>query len=577
MIDNVPLVRMVIVGYLFSEPSVRSGNHHPDISLNEQFMPRVQPSKTIIAGRYELLSLAGQGGMGAVYKARRLEIDKIVAIKVLLPEMLEDERMRKRFQQEARAAAALNHAHLTSVYDFGQTDDGAPFLVMEYIEGTTVAQLLKSKGQIEAARAASIIIQVADALAYAHKQGVIHRDIKPSNVMLLAGQRDDFATVLDFGIARIECGEDESGRLTQTGEVFGSPSYMSPEQCMGRHLDGRSDIFSLGCTFYEMLTGIVPAKGANAIQTIAKILNEPPLPLKAARPDLSFPPELERILSRCLAKDPEDRYGTATELADDLMAIYQNAGSGSSPSPRPLPSAPAKQAAPPLQPIQPPAPIQYSRPVIALALLCLAVLTCSALWLCWNSWRTAEFSGRNNTSDQRGTLPISYINQPVMNNQPAHLPRALWSLLTVELQGDPRHSQVHAFAVYSPVKEDNGEPRTVDVKINRPGNCILIFSGYQPVVWNVSTARGVHVQKVILTGYHKQSLQGLEGVPVVSSFSRVRPREFDPVWCLLLDSSNEKFRKGNEFSSICKLAENVARAPLTTFHGQYMREGFTVD
>lgn len=210
----------------------------------------------IVAGRYEIQSVAGTGGMGVVYKARHRELNRVVALKVLNSALVEDERSRERFKQEARAAAALSHPHLTPVFDFGRNDDGTPFFVMDYIEGQTVAELLKQLTRVPPDRAVKIATQVADALAYAHEQGVIHRDMKPANVMLLRRHAEDFAVVLDFGIARLmEQEGEEAIRLTKTGELFGSPTYMSPEQCMGVALDGRSDMYSFGCMLFEMLTG----------------------------------------------------------------------------------------------------------------------------------------------------------------------------------------------------------------------------------------------------------------------------------------------------------------------------------
>jgi eukaryotic-like serine/threonine-protein kinase len=206
-----------------------------------------------ISDRWEILSLIGTGAMGAVYKAKHNTIGRIMAVKTLGAANREDERSVQRFQQEARAMSVLTHPHLIQIADFGTMEDGTPYLVMEYLEGISLQDYVRKNGPMPVELALPVFSQIADALEHAHSKGVIHRDLKPSNVML-TGEKHDFAKVLDLGIAK---GEDDL-HLTATGEVFGSPLYMSPEQCMGQPVDARSDVYSLGCLMYETLAARPP-------------------------------------------------------------------------------------------------------------------------------------------------------------------------------------------------------------------------------------------------------------------------------------------------------------------------------
>lgn len=274
---------------------------------------------TVVADRYEILALIGKGGMGQVYKARHREIGRLVAIKVLNSGPVADERTQRRFHQEATAMAALMHPHVTSVNDYGKMPDGSHFIVMEYLEGQTLAELLKQHRQLQDEMVVSLTRQLVGALGYAHLNGVVHRDLKPANLMILSQTCIGFIKVMDFGIAKILAPESESLQaLTEPGEVFGSPLYMSPEQCAGRHLDGRSDIYSVGCIMYELLTGIPPMKGINPVQTIVKHMQERPKSFSEVRPDLGIDRELEAVVLRCMEKDPNNRFQTMLDVCEAL-------------------------------------------------------------------------------------------------------------------------------------------------------------------------------------------------------------------------------------------------------------------
>jgi tetratricopeptide (TPR) repeat protein/tRNA A-37 threonylcarbamoyl transferase component Bud32 len=277
---------------------------------------------TVLADRYKVLSVLGRGGMSIVYKARHQLMDRVVAIKMLHAQLVSDPQSLNRFQLEAKAVSALNHPNIIMVYDFGITEKGLPYLVMDYLEGMSIADIIQEEGQLEVARGVNIFMQACDALAHAHFKNVIHRDLKPSNIMLITGEDGEgVVKIVDFGIAKLLSPDGQSmQRLTQTGEVVGSPLYMSPEQLMGHKLDARSDIYSMGCVIYESLTGKPPFLGDNVIDTMRKHLDEAPTPLKTARADLAIPEHLEHVVLKALAKEPIDRYQTMRELRDDLSS-----------------------------------------------------------------------------------------------------------------------------------------------------------------------------------------------------------------------------------------------------------------
>ncbi|MCA9818149.1 MAG: protein kinase [Cyanobacteria bacterium HKST-UBA01] len=276
---------------------------------------------------YELIEKLGEGGMGRVYRVRDLALDKEFAIKILQQDLSKDASALKRFNQEIDAAAALSHANLISIYKHGTTDNGEPYLVMDYLKGPSLAELIE-KGTDFAANAdrlLDIFIQICEALAHAHENGVIHRDIKPSNIIITkSADGKDLVKIVDFGIARvIEASNRETHNLTQTGEVFGSPHYMSPEQCLGLMLTQHSDIYSLGCTLYEAITGSPPFAGANPIQLVVKHINENVSGFDKDLKRSKALKQLETITLKCLSKEMDDRYASVTALKEDLEKIKE--------------------------------------------------------------------------------------------------------------------------------------------------------------------------------------------------------------------------------------------------------------
>ncbi len=282
------------------------------------------PIGTVLADRYEILAEVGRGGMSIVYKGRHVLMDKVRAVKMLLAQLMYDQTSKKRFQQEALAASCLEHPNIIAVHDFGMAPTGQPYLVMDFLVGESLADLIKREQRIEQLRAIKIFMQACDALAHAHKKGVIHRDLKSSNIMLVEDENStDIVKVLDFGIAKLM---PASGKLpqnlTQTGEVFGSPIYMSPEQCLGQTLDERSDIYSMGTMFYETLTGLPPLVGNTIVDTMQMHVAARPAPMESF--GVHYYPELESLIFKALEKKPENRFQTMDEMYDALEKVQSN-------------------------------------------------------------------------------------------------------------------------------------------------------------------------------------------------------------------------------------------------------------
>jgi serine/threonine protein kinase len=290
-----------------------------------------------IAGRYRVLALVGEGGMGAVYVAEHLMIGRKVALKRLHPELASDEKAVARFQREARAAAATGHEHIVEVIDLGFGEDGAPFLVMEYLRGRSLSEVLRMDGTLEPRRACRIVGQVLTALGAVHRRGIVHRDLKPDNVFLTQKRNDaDFVKVVDFGISKMQKDEGENAMaLTRTGVMLGTPFYMSPEQARGmKDLDHRVDLYGAGVMLYECLTGRVPFEGENYHQLLQHILSGKHRPARELAPAVSA--ELAAVLDRAIAADPAKRYASAREMLLALVphgAIDPGASMESDPPP----------------------------------------------------------------------------------------------------------------------------------------------------------------------------------------------------------------------------------------------------
>jgi serine/threonine-protein kinase len=272
----------------------------------------------VLAGKYRMDERLNEGGMGAVYRGTHVLMDKTVAIKVLRPTLAADEKIVARFSREARAASRISHPHAVSVTDFGESEDGVVFLVMEYLDGKTLKEIIREEGSMALPRVVEIIRQVGGALDAAHEQGVVHRDLKSENIMLLNSGGPDYAKVLDFGIAKITepSGAYDPG-LTAPDLVIGTPQYMSPEQCsQASEIDARSDLYSLGVIIYEMLVGHVPFTGHSPTAIMMKQMQDEAPSILHERPDL--PPGVGSVVQRAMAKLPSDRYQHVGDLVEDL-------------------------------------------------------------------------------------------------------------------------------------------------------------------------------------------------------------------------------------------------------------------
>ncbi len=276
---------------------------------------------TTLAERYHVTAKIGQGGMGAVYEAKHTVIGKRVAVKVLLDKHASKDQIVARLKREARLASSIGHENIIDITDFGTTASGRTFVVMEYLEGKSLGEIIAHGGRIEGQRAIRIARQIASALCATHDKGVVHRDIKPDNIFVIDRDGDEFIKVLDFGISRsLTPEEDEDIRLTQTGMVLGTPLYMSPEQAQGDDdLDHRIDIYALGVILYESVTGEVPFRGKNYLSILAQVIGDTPKEPSELLSGLDR--DLESVICKAMAKDRNDRYQTMDELASDLALL----------------------------------------------------------------------------------------------------------------------------------------------------------------------------------------------------------------------------------------------------------------
>lgn len=302
----------------------------------QQATPQVnapQPQKSallmapgaIFADRYEIISIIGKGGVSFVYKARHRHIGRLVAIKTLRQDHLEDETLARRFEREAQAAASLQHPNIIQIYDFGITSNGQVFLVMDYLEGMSLEKFIVENGPLTRDQFMSVFLPVLDALGFAHDNKVLHRDMKPANIMMVTRPDEKpLVKLVDFGIARVITEQQEAeAKLTRAGEVVGTPLYMSPEQYMGHDLDQRSDLYSLGCTMYEAITGVAAFGGGNLYQILARHMNEYPVPPSEANSALDIASDFDSLIMRLLEKEPDKRPQTAHETRNLLTSAFE--------------------------------------------------------------------------------------------------------------------------------------------------------------------------------------------------------------------------------------------------------------
>jgi len=275
----------------------------------------------VLDGRYQVEKVLGEGGMGVVYRAKHTTLGKALAVKVLRAEVSKDSEIVQRFRQEARSATEIGNEHIIDISDFGALPDGSTYFVMEFLDGIAITKALELERPISAARTVKIAKQICTALGAAHNANIVHRDLKPDNIYLVKRSSEtDFVKVLDFGIAKVG---GATSKLTRAGAVFGTPHYMSPEQCAGTDVDQRTDIYALGIILYEMVTGRVPFDADNLMGILTKHLYEKPIAPREVQPTSDIPPALESVIMKAIEKNREQRYQTMQEMRADLERIEQ--------------------------------------------------------------------------------------------------------------------------------------------------------------------------------------------------------------------------------------------------------------
>ncbi|PKN44692.1 MAG: hypothetical protein CVU59_11070 [Deltaproteobacteria bacterium HGW-Deltaproteobacteria-17] len=273
----------------------------------------------LIGGRFRVEKLLGVGGMGEVYLGRHELLGNRVAIKLLKVQHAKDQRMSARFRREARATSRVQHPNVVGIFDTGQLDDGRLFLIMEYIQGKNLLELYEEVGTLPLERALPIFVQIADALAAAHAMGIMHRDLKPDNIVIVPGEHGDLVKILDFGLAKMVEAEDD--RITLPGEVFGTPQYMSLEQCMGEKLTCATDIYSFGAVAYEALTGDPPFVASSLVEYVLAQKNRKPEPPSSRAPHNDVPPEVDQVILACLHTFVPDRIADGGQLVARLREV----------------------------------------------------------------------------------------------------------------------------------------------------------------------------------------------------------------------------------------------------------------
>lgn len=555
----------------------------------------------VLSGRYAILDSIGRGGMGNVFRAKHLDLDKLVAVKVLHSQLVMDELVIQRFKHEMKAMSLLSHPNLIAIYDCGTTPECTPYLVMEYLEGETLAQLLKENERLSPSHAKQLFLQIADALAFAHSKGVIHRDLKPSNIVITRVRDREVVKVVDLGIAKIIAPDPESQkRLTQTGEVFGSPLYMSPEQCTGTAFDARADIYSLGCMLYEALTGVPPIFGATAIETLMAHMTVEAKPFSQIAPGLEHSPllsHLEKVTLRCLKKDPSQRYSSMDELIEALNAEpgtreADSVAQGTGPSSSSFGAGCAKrstnnEAGPSSSKPVPSGQTGFSASQMKLlasfaVLFALIVIGGGMMFLAGRM--TAP---QTTTSGNAPSIGSPVVNAAPFNNQV--LPASKLYEVAFPANNDP--ADVCVFSVYMGDRPEHDRtnyemPGTVDINVSREGKpIVLVVNAYMPVTWRIRRQNErVNIQKVIAVGYKPQKVEGLPtSIPVDKSYyvyftedgatspTRTHTNTYEPFYFLFGDDS---IQQSTAFKDMQSIIEKGTGMSLSSFTGSYTAKSF---
>jgi serine/threonine protein kinase len=380
----------------------------------------------LFVGRFRIARHVGQGGMGDVYEAQDVAMRRLVAIKVLLPDLTSNSQRVQRFQREAQVVGRLDHPNIVRVYEFSVSEDQRPYLVMDFCQGKSLDQELRQSTVLDTRVAIDICAKICTALEHAHERGVVHRDLKPSNVMLYRNGDGPEVKVLDFGIAKLLV-DDNSPELTRTGEIFGSPFYMSPEQINGGDITGKTDQYSLGCVLYECLTGAPPHVGSNPIDTCIKHQTSQHLPLKEASMGKTFDPRLEEVVNRLLKKAPEDRFASMSHVRQALLSANDAQGIAEA-------SVASKSGGNRFLPAKLPIAVVLASAGVLIAL--------SAAALMWGPGVIASFShGESEPKQEKSSQPT--VSSDIKTKEPAYMSRLLGEEIAVNDASVEGYLKVH--------------------------------------------------------------------------------------------------------------------------------------
>lgn len=608
-------------------------------NTGNQSQQKTQPVDPLIGkvldARYELVKLLGRGGMGAVYQANHLGVGKLVAVKIMHAQYMLDERATMRFKHEVKAMSSLSHPNLIGIIDAGTTEFGSPYFVMEFLPSRALSEIIQEEVFLGAERAKPILMQIADALAHAHDRHIIHRDLKPPNILVIESGTRDHVKVVDLGVAKLIGGEDDGAmmKLTRTGEVFGSPLYMAPEQVLGRTHDGRTDIYQLGCVAFEMLTGVPPHVKATAILTMNSHVQEPAPKFTDIMPDLPMDDEtreLERIVLKCLQKDPSQRFQTmrdfiralehglqpeqsAAQIAEhslgskqriqvaaveeriaeaqrygrekivpsgeqndqsgDLKMRESHAGESGTPSAR------ERQQDEEIQLAQEKSAADRKRTILLSAIGVFVVLMVMtgvvfATGLLSNKNQQASPSSAQQAAPLQPTSKMYEKTYPVVASDLSDL--HVLSVYEGKLTADEaKRTDVRAGRVMVDVQ---GEGRPM----------ILVLNSYQPTTWTISRAnKNVQIRQVISVGYYPQEVDGL---PPKTKWTRVYYPYFnqdgtesetathynaiEPFHFLYV--GDEDVLGSREYAKMKDVLEKMTKCHLRNFQGTRMTESFVV-
>lgn len=576
----------------------------------------------VLSERYQIARALGNGGMGAVYLATNIALGKPVAVKIMHPQLMTDDRTVQRFEHEVKAMTSLSHPNLISIIDAGKTDYGTPYFVMEYLPSRPLSDVLAEEVYLPADRVKKIIAQCADALSHAHARNIIHRDLKPANILVIQSGEKDHIKIVDLGVAKLIGGDAGAlQKLTQTGEVFGSPLYMAPEQVLGKPHDGRTDIYQLGCVLFEMVTGVPPLVKPSAIMTMNSHVTEDAPTFNKVMPELPMDDhlrQLEKIVLKCLAKNPADRYQTMSQL---LQAVERE--------PEQDTAAMKRQEAATQPVVQEPKSIkerfmtathltedsddfESSKSIVelppgkytdtaqtpranvakarqhgakiggfdknhliiggAVVLFLFVIAAIVGIYSIVASRQQAQSDASSTAAPSQ--YKLYNINYPAVSSDNADL-----RILSV-YQGE---------TVVDPTATDSLRKGTVDVDVKSEDKpLVLVLNAYMPTTWNIRKATDkVKIKRVITVGYYSQNVNG---VPPTVVHPRVyhmnfgphgatdkSPKDknaFDEFYFLYLDQADLSHDSG--YKEMKKTIEHNTKLHLRNFQGIRTTPTFTV-